>query len=99
VQEKYRDVELVFLYSPIIKVKHSITETREANNTKAVCTDIPIHILAFVLYKGQCVPTEQTRKNKMTSSLHYRSTMGNGLQQVAVAATQIEFGPPEKHGK
>jgi len=49
----------IFLYSPI-KVKHSITETREANNTKAVCTDIPIHILAFVLYKGQCVPTEQT---------------------------------------
>jgi len=25
--------------------------------------------------------------------------MENGLQQVAVAATQIEFGPPEKHGK
>jgi len=25
--------------------------------------------------------------------------MGNGPQQVAVAAAQIEVGPPEKHGK
>jgi len=25
--------------------------------------------------------------------------MGNGPQQVAAAAAQIEVGPPEKHGK
>lgn len=75
-----------------------MTERRKANNTKAVCTDVCCSV--SLVQGSTCSQFPQSRPEKKTTASRYRTiTMGNGPQQVAAAATRIEVGPPEKHGK